>query len=224
MGQHLTLTAADNHQLGAYRADPAAAPKGAVVVLQEIFGVNSHIRSVCDRFAREGYTAIAPALFDRTERDFQSGYSPDEVTNARKFIANPDWDAMLRDTQAAIDAVKAVGPLAVVGFCMGGSLAFLAATRLGGLSASVCYYGGKIAAFADETPRCPTQMHFGEVDGGIPLTDVEIIRQKRPDCEIYIYEGAGHGFHCDERASYHAASADVAWGRTQAFLARNLKR
>lgn len=223
MGTHLTLTSADKFQLGAYRADPQGRAKGAIVVVQEIFGVNTHIRSVCDRFAAEGYTAIAPALFDRQQRDFQSGYTPDEVANARKFIANPDWALMAKDTQAAIDAVKSVGPVGVVGFCMGGSIAFLAATRLEGVKAAVCYYGGKIVAFADEKPRCATQMHFGALDQGIPLSDVETIKQKRPDCEVSIYPDAGHGFHCDERASYHAPSAAQAWERTTAFLAKNLR-
>lgn len=222
MGKHLTLTAADEFQLGAYRADPQGKPKGAIVVVQEIFGVNNHIRSVCDRFAAEGYAAIAPALFDRQQRDFQCGYSPEEVANARKFIANPDWALMAKDTQAAIDEVKSVGPVGVVGFCMGGTIAFLAATRLDGVKAAVCYYGGKIVAFADEKPRCPTQMHFGALDQGIPLTDVETIKGKRPDCEVFIYPDAGHGFHCDERASYHAPSAAQAWERTTGFLGKHL--
>jgi carboxymethylenebutenolidase len=110
VGQDITLTASDKFELGAYRADPAAAPNGAVVVIQEIFGVNHHIRAVCDRFADQGYVAVAPAIFDRVERNFQSGYSPDEIAIARKFVANPDWKAMLLDTQAAIDAVMDVGP------------------------------------------------------------------------------------------------------------------
>jgi carboxymethylenebutenolidase len=223
LGTHLTLTSADKFQLGAYRADPQSKPKGAIVVVQEIFGVNTHIRSVCDRFAAEGYVAIAPALFDRKQRDFQSGYTPDEVANARTYIANPDWALMAKDTQAAIDQVKSVGPVGVVGFCMGGTIAFLAATRLDGPKAAVCYYGGKIVAFADEKPRCPTQMHFGALDQGIPLTDVETIKQKRPDCEVFIYPDAGHGFHCDERASYHAPSAAQAWQRTTAFFGKHLR-
>jgi carboxymethylenebutenolidase len=223
LGKHLTLTSADKFQLGAYRADPQGKPKGAIVVVQEIFGVNNHIRSVCDRFAAEGYAAIAPALFDRQQRDFQSGYSPDEVTAARKFIANPDWALMAKDTQAAIDEVKSAGPVGVVGFCMGGTIAFLAATRLDGVKAAGCYYGGRIVAFADEKPRCPTQMHFGALDQGIPLSDVETVKAKRPDCEVFIYPDAGHGFHCDERASYHAPSAAQAWERTTAFLSKNLK-
>ncbi|HUD87059.1 MAG TPA: dienelactone hydrolase family protein [Xanthobacteraceae bacterium] len=224
MGQDIKLTASDNFQLGAYRADPAGAPKAAVVVIQEIFGVNHHIRSVCDRLASEGYVAIAPAIFDRLEPNFQCGYSPDEIANARKFVANPDWAAMLRDTQAAIDAVSDVGAVGIVGFCLGGSVAYAAATKLKGLSAAIGYYGGAIVRFADDKPDVPTQLHFGEKDAGIPLADVETIRAKRPEVEIYIYPGAQHGFHCDERASYDKTSADIAWPRSLGFFARHLKK
>ena len=223
LGKHFSLTAADAHKLGAYRADPQGKPKGALVVIQEIFGVNHHIRGVCDRFATEGYVAVAPALFDRQVKDFECGYTPDEIANARKFIANPDWDAMLRDTEAALSEIKSVGPAGIVGFCMGGTIAYLGATRLAGLSAAVGYYGGAIVRFADEKPKCPTQLHFGEKDAGIPMTDIEIIKNKRPDVEIFTYAEAGHGFHCDERGSYHKPSADVAWGRTMEFLKKNMK-
>lgn len=223
MGQDLTLTASDDFQLGAYRADPATAPKAAIVVIQEIFGVNHHIRAVCDRYAAKGYAAIAPAIFDRSERNFQSGYSPEEVAVARKFIANPDWPAMLRDTQAAIDAVKGVGPVGIVGFCLGGSVAYAAATKLSGPTAAIGYYGGVIARYADDKPKVPTMLHFGEKDTSIPLTDVETIRSKRPDVEIFVYPGAQHGFSCDERASYDKASSDLAGERSLAFFAKHLK-
>jgi carboxymethylenebutenolidase len=223
VGKHFTLTAADSHKLGAYRADPAGKPKGGMVVIQEIFGVNHHIRAVCDRFAQEGYVAVAPALFDRTQRDYQSGYTPPEIEKSRTFVAKPDWDAMLRDTDAAIKDIASVGPVAIIGFCMGGTIAFLAATRLSGLKCAVAYYGGRIVAFADEKPKCPVLMHFGEKDQSIPMTDVEAIKKKRSDAEIYVYPDAGHGFHCDERGSFHAPSRDLAWQRTAAFLAKNMK-
>lgn len=223
MGQTITLTASDGFNLGAYRADPAVAPKGAIVVIQEIFGVNSHIRSICERLANEGYVAIAPAIFDRIEPNFQSGYSPDEVAVARKFVANPDWPAMLRDTQAAIDAVKDIGPAGIIGFCLGGSVAYAAATRLAGLSAAVGYYGGAVVRFADDGPKVPTQLHFGEKDTGIPLSDVETIKAKRPEVEVFVYPGAQHGFGCDERASYDKPSSDLAWQRSLAFFSKNLK-
>ncbi len=180
MGKQFTLSASDSFKLGAYRADPAGTPKGGIVVIQEIFGVNQHIRKVCDDFAKEGYAAVAPALFDRTQKDFQSGYTPPEIEKARTFVAKPDWDAMMRDTEAAVKELSSVGPVGIIGFCMGGTIAFLGATRLSGLSAAVGYYGGRIVAFADEKPKCPTQLHFGEKDASIPMTDVEIIKQKRP--------------------------------------------
>jgi len=220
VGQNIQLKASDDFQLGGYRADPTGSAKAAVVVIQEIFGVNHHIRAVCDRLAREGYVAVAPSIFDRTERNFQSGYSPDEIAVARKFIASPDWGAMLRDTQAAIDSVKTIGPVGIIGFCLGGSVAYAAATKLSGLSAAVGYYGGAVVRFADDKPLVPTQLHFGEQDAGIPLTDVETIRAKRPEVEIHIYPGAQHGFHCDERASYDKASADIAWPRSMGFFAK----
>jgi carboxymethylenebutenolidase len=223
VGQDITLTASDGFKLGAYRADSASTAKAAIVVIQEIFGVNHHIRSVCDRLASGGYVAIAPAIFDRSQPNFQCGYSPDEVANARKFIANPDWAAMLRDTQAAIDAAKSVGPVGIIGFCLGGSVAYAAATKLSGLSAAVGYYGGAIVRFADDKPKVPTQLHFGEKDAGIPLTDVEIIKSKRPELEVFIYPGAQHGFHCDERASYDKTSAVAAWPRSLDFFAKHLK-
>ena len=222
MGQDIKLTASDGFELGAYRADPNGAPKGAVVVIQEIFGVNHYIRKVCDRFAEQGYVAVAPAIFDRIEPNFQSGYSEAEVANARKFVAAPDWPAMLLDTQAAIDSVKDGGPVGIIGFCLGGSVAFAAATKLTGLSAAIGYYGGAIVRFADDKPTVPTQLHFGAQDHGIPLSDVETIRAKRPDVEVFVYDGAQHGFGCDERGSFDPASAELARQRSLAFFEKHL--
>lgn len=220
---HIELTASDGHTLGAYLAEPEGAPRGGVVVIQEIFGVNGHIRSICDRLAAEGYTACAPALFDRTERGFESGYSPDEITHARTFIADADWDAFVRDTDAARAAIADAGKVGVVGFCMGGSVAFLAATRLDGVSAASAFYGGKINAYAEEVPKCAVQMHYGSEDAGIPMDNVEGVRAQRGgDCEIYVYEGAGHGFHCDERGSFDAEASKQAWARTLELFKANI--
>jgi carboxymethylenebutenolidase len=221
MGQNVTLTAADGHKFSAYRADPAGTPKGAVVVIQEIFGVNEHIRAVTDRFAQEGYVAIAPSLFDRIEPGFESGYGPDDMGKARAFMQKADFAAMLRDTDAAKEAVKSAGPVAVVGFCLGGSIAFSAATSLDGFSAAVGYYGGRIAKVADQKPRCPTMLHFGDHDQSIPMSDVEAIKQNRPDVDIFVYH-AGHGFNCDQRPSYDAESAKLAWERTMGHLQKTL--
>ncbi len=225
MGKQFSLVASDSFKLGAYRAEPVGSVKGGIVVIQEIFGVNQHIRAVCDRLAADGYVAVAPAVFDRQQPNFECGYSPDEIANARKFVANPDWGAMMRDTQAAIDEAKKYGPAAIIGFCMGGTIAFLAACKLNGLSAAIGYYGGQIAKNADEKPKVPVQLHFGEKDAGIPMSDVEIIKQKRGgDCEIYVYPEAQHGFHCDERGSYNDAAAKLAWDRSMAFLQKNMKK
>ena len=223
MGKHISLTTSDGHRLGGYRTDPAGKPKGGIVVVQEIFGVNSHIRNVCDRLAAEGYSAIAPALFDRLERDFESGYTPEEVGHARKFLTNIDWDAMLRDVAAAQTQLTSSGPVGAIGFCMGGTVAFLSATRLAGISAAVGFYGGQIIRFVDEKPKCPVQLHFGEKDDHIPMTDVETIRKKQPQAQVFTYS-AGHGFYCDERGSFHAPSAKEAWDRTLAFFAANLAK
>ena len=224
MGKQFRLTAADKHQLGAYRADPQGAARGGIVVIQEIFGVNRHIRAVCDRLAAEGYAAVAPALFDRSEPNFECGYTPDEIANARKFVANPDFSAMLRDSQAAIDELKKDGPVAILGFCMGGTIAFLAAADATGLSAAVCYYGGHIIKLVDKTPKCPTQMHFGDKDASIPMSDVETIKKKHPQCEIFVYPDAGHGFNCDERGSYSADAAKLAWQRSVEFLRKHVHK
>jgi carboxymethylenebutenolidase len=223
MGENVTLTASDGFRLGGYRADPVTPTQASIVVIQEIFGVNAHIRNVCDRLAGEGYCAIAPAIFDRITPDFQSGYSPEEVAVARRFVAAPDWPAMLRDTQAAIDAVRGSGPVGIIGFCLGGSVAYAAATKLPGLRAAVGYYGGAIVRFADDRPLVPTQLHFGEKDSGIPLADVETIRAKRPEVEVFVYPGAQHGFGCDARMSYDKPSADLAWQRSLAFFAAHLR-
>ena len=220
MGTKVTLTAADGFKLSAYRADPVGPARGGVVVVQEIFGVNHHIRSVCDRLAAAGYRVMAPQVFDRLQPDFETGYSDAEVAKAREFIARIDWAKMMLDASAAVDALKREGPVAIIGFCMGGTVAFMAATRLGGLTAAINYYGGQTVRFADNKPRCPVQMHFGEKDTHITMSDVETIRTKRPECEIHVYPGAGHGFHCDERASFEPNSAKLAWQRSLAFLVR----
>jgi carboxymethylenebutenolidase len=219
LGTQITLTASDGFKLGGYRAEPQGKPKGGLVVIQEIFGVNRHIRALCDRFAALGYVAVAPAVFDRIQPNFECGYTPDEIADARTIIPKIDWAAMLLDTQAAIDNVKPAGKVGIIGFCMGGTIAFLAAGKLAGLSAAISYYGGQIAKNADLQPKVPMLMHFGDQDQSIPMSDVELIKQKRTDSEIHVYPG-GHGFSCDERGSFHEASHKVAWERTLAWLGK----
>jgi carboxymethylenebutenolidase len=221
MGRMIELKAKDGFTLGAYKAEPSGKPVGGLVVIQEIFGVNHHIRAVTDRFAAQGYVSIAPALFDRAKRGVDIGYDEDSMKQGVEIRAKIKLEDTLLDIAAAIEALKGVGKIGIVGYCWGGSLAFIAAARLDGLSAAVGYYGGMIAAHAEEKPKIPTLLHFGEKDHGIPLTDVEKVKAARPDVEIYTYP-AGHGFNCDERASFDKLSHEKALERTLAFFKKHL--
>jgi carboxymethylenebutenolidase len=221
MGQTIRLTAKDGHDFSAYRADPPGKPRGAVVVVQEIFGVNSHIRRTADGFAAQGYVAIAPALFDRAEPGIELGYDPESIGAGRATREKVPTEPALADIQAAIDAAGRYGKVGVVGYCWGGSLAFLASTRLTGLAAAIGYYGGTIAAHAQEVPGVPLLLHFGAQDQSIPLSDVEKVRAARPEVPIHVYD-AGHGFNCDERGSYSAANAALALDRTLKFFAETI--
>ncbi len=221
MAQTITLAAKDGHKLQAYRADPAGKPRGAIVVLQEIFGVNNHMRRVTDAFAAQGYVAVAPALFDRVEQGIDLGYDAKSVEAGRDIRGKVPLDGTLADVQAAIDYAKPFGKVGVVGYCWGGGLAFLAATRLDGVAAAVGYYGGLVAPHAQEKPRAPVMLHFGDSDQSIPMADVEKVKQARPDATIHVYK-AGHGFSCDERGSYDAASSKLALDRTLKFFAEKM--
>jgi carboxymethylenebutenolidase len=222
MGQHTQITAVDGFTLGAWEATPDGAPNGAVVVIQEIFGVNSHIRQVTDGYAADGFYAIAPQIFDRVERNIELGY---EAADLQQGIAiafqKLDARLALQDLQAAIERASIHGRVGVVGYCFGGLMAWRAACGLDGVAAASCYYGGGIAAEADRKARCPVTMHFGERDAHIPLADVDKIRAAQPDAEIHVYP-ADHGFNCDQRASYDAGSAALARQRTLEFFARHL--
>lgn len=220
MSETVELKAADGHGFSAYRAGTKGASR-ALVVVQEIFGVNGHIRSVCDRFAAEGYAVIAPALFDRVRPGVELGYTPDDVARGRDLRAEVSDAAVLHDIEAAAAALGGL-PRGIVGYCWGGTVAWWGATRAAGFGAAVGWYGGGIAATRDETPRCPVQLHFGEKDGGIPLTDVDAIRAAQPGVEVFVYPGAGHGFGCDERGSFDADAAALAQKRTLAFLAEHV--
>jgi len=221
MGRMIDLTAADGFVLSAYRADPAGAALGGLVVAQEIFGVNSHIRSVCDRFAAEGYATIAPALFDRCERGVDFGYTPEDIVKGRELKARAQLDAALLDVAAARDAVAAAGRVGVIGYCWGGYIAWMAASRLPGFACSVPYYGGGILDAAGERPKCPVMAHFGERDAGIPVEGVRKLAASHADAQVYVY-AADHGFNCDQRAAFDAAAAKLARERTLAFLRRHV--
>jgi carboxymethylenebutenolidase len=221
MSEHTTLQASDGKALGAYVARPEGEPIAALVVIQEIFGVNAHIRSVADGYAMDGFLAVAPALFDRIEPNVELGYDGADAQKARSFIPRLDVDKALLDVAAAIDFCKTAGKkVGVIGYCFGGTMAWLAACRLR-VAAAVGYYGGRIAQYAAETPVAPVMLHFGSQDAHIPAEEIEKVRSAHPEVEIYLYD-AGHGFNCDARASYNAAAAKEARTRSLAFLKKHL--
>jgi carboxymethylenebutenolidase len=223
MSQHIELAAADGHRFDAYVAPPQAGPRGAVVVLQEIFGVNAHVRGVADGYAADGWLAVAPALFDRFERGLEIGYEPADVQRGIALKAASPNDKALLDIAAAIGhATKASGgKVGVVGYCWGGLLAWLSACSLDGLGCAVAYYGGGMPAHKSLAPRCPVLVHFGERDQSIPLAAAEEFRAAQPRVEVHFYP-AGHGFNCEQRASFDAASARLARERSLAFFAAHL--
>ncbi|MBC7635020.1 MAG: dienelactone hydrolase family protein [Acetobacteraceae bacterium] len=220
MGNTINLTAADGHTFSAYKSGPADARAG-IVVIQEIFGVNHHIRNMADRLAAEGFLTIAPALFDRAKRDAELGYTGDDIAAGRALRGQvPDIGAML-DVEAAAAALGGI-PAGIVGYCYGGTIAWWGATRTKSFKAASGWYGGGVAATAIEVPNCAVQLHFGEKDTGIPMADVEKIRAAQPGVAIYVYEGAQHGFGCDERASFSAPDAALAQARTVEFFRKHL--
>ena len=223
MGKNITLKASDGHELQAYRADPAGTPKGCMIVLQEIFGVNHHIRAVADRVAANGYLALAPCMQDRAERNFEVGYTPPDIEKGRALRGQVKNEDSLKDLKAAFDYLKAqnAGKIGAVGFCWGGSLAWMAATEIDGLAAAVCYYGGEIAANADKKAKGPVMFHFGEKDASIPMDKVDIVKQKQPDHPLFVY-AAGHGFSCDERGSFDQTAHETALKRSQEFVAKHV--
>lgn len=211
------LTAEDGHSFSAYSARPRGKAKGGLVILQEIFGVNHHIRSVVDGFARDGYAAIAPAVFDRVQTDYEADYDPIAVEAGREVVMALGSEGPLMDIDAAIQTLKPDGQVGVVGYCWGGTFAWLAASRLKP-AAAVAYYGGRIPDLLDEKPTCPVMMHFGELDAHIPMDAVASVREAHPEIPIHTYP-ARHGFNCDERAEYDGPSAKLARQRTIDFLA-----
>jgi carboxymethylenebutenolidase len=217
MGKTIELAAADGHKLAAYRADPAGTPRGAIVVIQEIFGVNSHIRSVTDGYAADGYLALAPAMFDRVQRGYDTGYSQPEIQAGIAVMQKLDWKQTLIDVSAAIEAVKSAGKVGIVGYCWGGTVSWVAAGRLPGLACSAPYYGGAIPNFIAEQPKCPVMFHFGEQDQSITLEQAKKVAAAHPEATAYFYP-AGHGFNCDQRGSYNAEASKLARARTLEFF------
>ena len=222
MNESVNLRASDGNELNAYVARPAGQPLAGLVVVQEIFGVNAHIRSVADGYARDGFLAVAPALFDRVEKGVELGYEGADMQRAMTFMPKLNMDKALADVAAAVDyAKKETGKkVGVVGYCFGGSIAWLAATRLH-VAAAVGYYGGRIGNYAAENPSCPVMLHFGKQDTHIPVDDVEKVQTAHPEVEIHWYD-AGHGFNCDARASYSPEASRVARERSVDFLKKHL--
>ena len=222
MSENVSLRAADGHELNAYVARPEGEPIAGLVVIQEIFGVNAHIRRVTDGWARDGFLAVAPAMFDRIERGVELGYEGDDLIRGRSFSPRIDMEKSLLDLEAALQyAATASGkPAGVIGYCYGGSMAWLASTRLRP-GVAVGYYGGKILNHADENPRCAVMLHFGRQDAHIPVDGVEKLGARHPEVQIYLYD-AGHGFNCDARASFNADAAKEARERSLDFLKKHL--
>jgi len=217
----MQLTASDGHQFEAYVPQSPSPQRAALVVIQEIFGVNGHVRAVADDYAGQGYWTIAPALFDRFQPSLELGYGPEDRNRGMQAASQVGLAAALRDVQASVECAREFGKkVGVLGFCWGGSVAWLAATRLQP-DAVVAYYGGQIAKHSAEKPRCPVQLHFGKRDAHIPMSEIDEIRRHHPGLPIFLYE-AGHGFNCDQRESYEPVSAALARQRTIQFLQENL--
>jgi len=221
MGKMIELTAADGHKLAAYRAEPAGKPRGGIVVIQEIFGVNSHVKSVADGYAADGYLAIAPAMFDRVQRGFDVGYTPEDIAKGRELRPKITVDWALKDAEAAVKAAASAGKVGIVGYCWGGFVVWMASARIPGLACAVPYYGGGILDNADIEPKVPVMGHFGEKDSMIPVDGVRKLAEKHKKHQIFIY-AADHGFNCDQRGSYNAAAAKQARERTLAFFRQHV--
>jgi carboxymethylenebutenolidase len=223
MGEHVVLTAEDGHRLDAYIAQPEGEPLAGLVVVQEIFGVNAHIRSVADSYAEEGFFVVAPGMFDRIEPGVELGYGEADMQKARSYFPKFDIEKAVMDVAAAMDfAAKATAEkVGVIGYCLGGTMAWLSATRLHP-AAAVGYYGGLIGKFADETPSAPVMLHFGKEDAHIPASEVEKVATAHPEVEIYWYEGAGHAFNRDVGPSYRPEAARLARQRSLDFLKKHL--
>jgi carboxymethylenebutenolidase len=221
MGRLVNLTAADGIGVQAYRAEPVGVPRGGLVVVQEIIGINDHIRTTCDRFAEDGYVAVAPALFDRYQRGVSLGYAPEDIARGRQLKAHARTDIALTDIAAARVSVAGAGKVGIVGYCWGGFITWMSAARLAGFACAVCYYGGGMVEATDERPLCPVMAHFGKRDTGIPVDGVRRFSEMHPEVKVFLYD-ADHAFNNDQRKSYDATAAKLARERTVDFLNGNI--
>lgn len=218
-GHWIEITADDGHRMPVWEAMPKGEPLGAVIVVQEIFGVNSHIRSVAQRFAEAGYQALAPALFQRVQADYETGYEAADISAGIAIAGKTTVDDVMRDLRACVGHARA--PVAVSGYCWGGTMSWVAAARVDGLAAAIIHYPGHVSSFIDEQPRCPVLAHFAERDQHPTPAQARAVLAAHPDVEGHFYQ-AGHGFGCDQRPSYDAPATTQAWARTLAFLAQHL--
>jgi carboxymethylenebutenolidase len=223
MSEWIKLKADDGHELKGYVARPVGPIVGALVVIQEIFGVNAHIRGVADAYAKDGFLVIAPALFDRSERNVDLKYEGEDMKRAFSLYQKLNYETSLLDVDAAYNWARELGKgIGIIGYCYGGLMSWLTATRGESLkmqpSCCVCYYPGGIGQFASEEPSCPVMLHIGAQDSHIGSDQIDKVRSAHPEIEIFVYEGADHGFNCDARASYDAPSAALARERTLSFL------
>ena len=222
MGKFIELKAADGHNLAAYIATPAGKPRGGVVVIPEIFGVNSHIRQVTDGFAAYGYLAVAPAMFDRARRNYDTGYSQPEIEAGVAIMQKLDWKQSMLDVQAAIAEAAKGGKVGIVGYCYGGTVSWMAAARVSGLACAVPYYGGGMHGLIGERPKIPVMCNFGEADQSPTLAQAKEIAAAHPAITAHFYPGAGHGFNCDQRGSWNPEAAKLARQRTLEFFRKQL--
>jgi carboxymethylenebutenolidase len=221
MAETIKLQADDGHEFDAYHVEAEGQRKGGLVLVMEIFGVNAHIRELAHDFARHGYEVLAPAMYDRAERGVDLGYTPETITQGRALRDRIGWDVPMKDVAAAAAWLGSRGKVGVVGYCFGGSIAWLSACRVPGLAAAVGYYGTAVIQFMGETPRCPTMLHFGDKDASIPVVEVEKLKAIHPEVEVHRYD-ADHGFRSDRRVNYDETASRLADGRTLAFFARHL--
>lgn len=217
-GSMTQMTMSDGASVGVYHVQPRGERRGALVLIQEIFGITEHIKEQADRFADHGFEVLAPAVFDREAPGFAVGYGPEDMQKAVKLSREQHpFEQTIADVQTCIDALKPEGLVFITGFCYGGSVAWAAACRCTGLAAAAGYYGSRVPQFVQEQPQCPTILHFGRHDKSIPLDGVEAVRAAHPEVAVYLYD-AGHGFNSDRRADYHAESAHLAFERTLALF------
>lgn len=220
MANRQSVTAADGHRFDAWRANPSGDCRGGIVFLQAIYGLTDHLGDVCDGFARDGFAAIAPAVYDRTERNKVFAYEGAGQQAAMAFRENLKEETVLLDVAAAADALRDVaGKVAISGFCTGGTWAWISANALD-FDAAVIFYGSDVYENIERRPRCPTIMHYGDADHVVPVDKVEEIRAAHPECEFHVYPGAGHAFYNPEQAHYDEAAARLAHDRSVAFLDR----